>query len=57
MKKVLIVAFVIGCLGCGGESEVKNTDPKLAPGTEIDPRIKMINAKESTPESGPRNDK
>jgi hypothetical protein len=45
MKKTFASIVVFAFLGCGGDTEVKSTDPKLAPGTQVDPRIKLMTTK------------
>lgn len=45
MKKTFLSVVIFALFGCSGGTEIKSTDPKLAPGTEVDPRIKMMTIK------------
>lgn len=45
MKNTFLSVVLFVLLGCGEGTEVKSTDPKLAPGTEADPRIKLMTTK------------
>ena len=57
MKKSFSSVFIFCLLGCGGGTEIKSTDPKLAPGTEADPRIKLMTTKSKDVPSVPVNEK
>ena len=57
MKKPFASIVVFALLGCGGDTEVKSTDPKLAPGTQVDPRIKLMTTKSQDVPAATTNDK
>lgn len=57
MKKTFASVVIFALLGCGGATEVKSTDPKLAPGTQVDPRIKLMTTKSQDVPAATTNDK
>jgi len=57
MKKTFASIVVFALLGCGGDTEVKPTDPKLAPGTQVDSRIKLMSTKSQDVPAATTNEK
>jgi len=57
MKKTVASVVLFALLGCGGGTEVKSTDPKLATGTQADPRIKLMTTKSQDVPAATTNDK
>jgi hypothetical protein len=57
MKKSYSSVLIFCLLGCGEGPEIKSTDPTLAPGTPVDPRIKLMTTKSKDVPSVPVNEK
>jgi hypothetical protein len=57
MKKSFSSVLIFCLLGCGEGPEIKSTDPTLAPGTPVDPRIKLMTTKSKDVPSVPVNEK
>jgi len=57
MRNTFLSVVLFALLGCGEGTEVKSTDPKLAPGTQVDPRIKLMTTKSQDVPAATTNDK
>jgi len=57
MKNTFLSVVFFALLGCGEGTEVKSTDPKLAPGTQADPRIKLMTTKSQDVPAATTNEK
>ena len=57
MKNTFLSVVLFALLGCGEGTEVKSTDPKLAPGTQADPRIKLMTTKSQDVPAATTNEK